>query len=94
MLPMMESYIKKLKRNVALRSILTAPEDSANNNATVVVAIASAIAANVKAEENNLRTLEEFCNKEFVEKLVKARRMLSDQQLKLKTMRTLKVKER
>ena len=34
-----------------------------------------------------------FRNKEFVEKLVKAWRMVSDQQLKLKTMRTLKVKK-
>ena len=68
MLPMMESYIKKLKRNVALRSILTAPEDSANNNATV----APATAANIEAEENDLRPLEEFRNKEFVEKLAKA----------------------
>jgi hypothetical protein len=29
-------------------------------------------AADAEAEENNLRTLEEFHNKEFVEKLVKA----------------------
>ncbi len=63
---------KKLKCNVALRSLLVASEDSANNNATVVVVIAPATAANTKAEKNNLRTLEEFHNKEFVEKLVKA----------------------
>ena len=84
---------KKLKRNVAMHSLLAASEDSANNDAAVVVAIAPATAADVKAEENNLRTLEEFRNKEFVDKPVKARRMVSDQQLKLKTMRTLKVKE-
>jgi hypothetical protein len=76
-----------------LRFLLTASEDSANNDATVVIAIAPATAANAKAEVNNLRMLEEFRNKEFVEKLVKAWHMVSDQQLKLKTMRTLKVKE-
>jgi len=48
--------------------------------------------AEAEAEENKLRALEEFRNK-FVEKLVKARRMVSDQQLKLKAMRTLKVKD-
>ena len=52
-----------------------------------------ATAADAEAEANNLRTLEEFHNKEFTDKLVKARRMVSDHQLKLKTMRTLKVKE-
>ena len=73
---------KKLKRNVALRSLLASSEDSANNAAD----------AEAEAEENKLRALEEFRNK-FVEKLVKARRMVSDQQLKLKAMRTLKVKD-
>ncbi len=34
-----------------------------------------------------------FCNREFVEKLSKARKMVTDQQLKLKTMRTSKVKD-
>ena len=76
-----------------LHSPLAASEDSANNDATVVVGIAPATAADAEAEENNLRTLEEFRNKEFLEKLVKAQCMVSDQQLKLKTMRTLKVKE-
>ncbi len=71
-----------LKRNVALRSLLASSEDSANNAAN----------ADAEAEENKLRALEEFRNK-FVEKLVKARRMVSDQQLKLKAMRTLKVKD-
>ena len=74
-------------------SLLAASEDSTNNDATVVVAITPATAADAEAEENNLRLLEEFRNKEFVEKLVKARCMVLDQQLKLKTMRTLKVKE-
>jgi hypothetical protein len=45
-----------------------------------------ATAADAEAEANNLRTLEEFHNKEFTDKLVKARRMVSDHQLKLKTM--------
>ena len=54
---------KKLKCNVALRSLLVASEDSANNNATVVVAIEPTTAANTKAEENNLRKLEELNNK-------------------------------
>jgi len=88
-----EKLRKKLKRNVAMHFLLAASEDSANNDAAIVVAIAPATAADVKAEENNLRTLEEFRNKKFVDKPVKARRMVSDQQLKLKTMRTLKVKE-
>ncbi len=52
---------KKLKRNVALRSLLASSEDSANNAAD----------ADAEAEENKLRALEEFRNK-FVEKLVKA----------------------
>ena len=76
-----------------LGSLLAASEDSANNNAAIVVTIAPATATNAKAEENNLRMLEEFCSKELVEKMVEARHMVSDQQLKLKTMRTLKVKE-
>ena len=83
---------KKLKRNGALRSLLASSEDSANNDAPVVVDIAPATAADAKAEENKLRALEEFRNK-FVEKLVKARRMVSDHQTKLKAMRTLKVKD-
>jgi hypothetical protein len=86
--------LKKLKRNVALHSLLAGSEDSANNDAAVVVAINPATTADdAKAEANNLRTLEEFRNKEFADKLVKARRMVSDHQLKLKTMRTLKVKD-
>jgi hypothetical protein len=41
-----------------------------------------------------LRMLDKFRrNREFVEKLLKAKKMLSDQQLKLKTMRTSKVKD-
>ena len=44
---------KKLKCNVAMHSLLAASEDSANNDAAVVVAIAPATAADVKAEENN-----------------------------------------
>jgi hypothetical protein len=84
---------KKLKHIIALCSLLTASEESANNDAAIVVAIDPATAADAEAEENNLRTLEEFCNKEFADKLVKAQCMVSDQQLKLKTMRTLKVKE-
>ena len=44
-------------------------------------------------DEINLRTLDEFRNGEFVEKLSKARKMVMDQQLKLKTMRTSKVKD-
>ena len=67
-------------------------EDCANNDALVIVDIAPATATDAEAEENYLRALEEFCNK-FVEKLVKAQRMVSDQQLILKAMRTLKVKE-
>ena len=62
---------KKLKRNGALRSLLASSEDSANNDAPVVVDIAPAIAADAEAEEKKLRALEEFRNK-FVEKLVKA----------------------
>ena len=38
-------------------------------------------------------TLDEFRNREFVEKISKARKMLTDQKLKLKTMRTSKVKD-
>jgi len=83
---------KKLKRNGTLRSLLASSEDSANNNAPVIVDIAPVTAADAEAEENKLRALEEFRNK-FAEKLVKARRMVVDQQLKLKGMRTLKVKD-
>jgi len=75
-----------------LHSLLASSEDSANNNAPDIVDIAPATAANAEAEENKLRALEEFRNK-FVEKLVKARRMVSDHQLKLKAMRTSKVKD-
>jgi len=55
-----------------LHSLLASSEDSANNNAPVVVDIAPATAADAEAEENNLRALEEFHNK-FVEKLVKVK---------------------
>ena len=37
--------------------------------------------------------MDKFRNREFVEKLLKAEKMLSDQQLKLKTMRTSKMKD-
>ena len=46
---------KKLKNNVALCSLLAASEDSAKNDATIIVAITPAIAADAKAEENNLK---------------------------------------
>jgi hypothetical protein len=81
---------KKLKHNITLCSLLEASEAPANNDAAF--AVSPATPANAEADEIKLRTLEEFQNKEFVEKLVKARRMVSDQQLKLKTMRILKVK--
>jgi hypothetical protein len=39
-----------------------------------------------------LKTLEDYQKKEFVAKLEKAQHLLPDQQLKFKTMRTLKVR--
>jgi hypothetical protein len=49
---------KKLKRNGALRSLLASSEDSATNDAPVVVDNAPATAADAEAEENKLRALE------------------------------------
>jgi hypothetical protein len=43
-------------------------------------------------DKTKLRTLEDFCIREFVAKLEEAQHLLSDQQLKPKTMRTLKVR--
>jgi hypothetical protein len=84
--------LKKLKRNVASHSPLlsvleasataTAAYDNANTNDT-----------NTETDEVNLMTLDEFRNREFVEKISKAHKMLTDQKLKLKTMRTSKVKD-
>jgi hypothetical protein len=82
-------------------------EASANNDAPVAVTVdiapapttaadtanTDANATNTETDEINLRTLDKFRNREFIEKLLKAKKMLSDQQLKLKTMRTSKVKE-
>jgi hypothetical protein len=100
--------LKKLKRNVASHSpLLSVSEASAtDNSATIVIAIAvdvtpataayantNADDTNTETDEINVRTLDEFRNREFVEKLSKARKMLTDQQLKLKTMRTSKVKD-
>jgi hypothetical protein len=61
--------------------------------ATAAYANANADDTNTKTDEINLRTLDEFQNREFVEKISKARKMLTDQKLKLKTMRTSKVKD-
>jgi hypothetical protein len=61
--------------------------------ATATAAYASANDTNTETDEINLRTLDEFQNREFVEKISKARKMLTDQKLKLKTMRTSKVKD-
>ncbi len=101
--------LKKLKRNIASHSpLLSVSEASANDYAAIAVAVAISLATtaaadtdtntnvnatNAETDEINLRTLEEFRTREFVEKLVKARRMVSDQQLKLKTMRTSKLKD-
>ncbi len=100
--------LKKLKRNVASHSpLLSVSEASAtDNSATIAIAIAVNVApataaytnanaayTNTETDEINLRTLDEFRNREFVEKLSKAHKMLTDQQLKLKTMRTPKVKD-
>jgi hypothetical protein len=67
-----------------------APATAAYANAN---ANADTVATNTKTDEINLRTLDEFQNREFVEKLSKARKMVTDQQLKLKTIRTSKVKD-
>ena len=98
--------LKKLKRNIVLcSSLLSVSKASANDDsATIAIAIAVAVApataayananaTNAETDEINLRTLDEFHNREFVEKLSKARKMVTDQQLKLKTMRTSKVKD-
>jgi len=84
--------LKKLKRNVALHSpLLSVSEASAT--ATAAYANANADDTNTETDEVNLRTLNEIRNRKFVEKLSKARKMVTDQQLKLKTMRTSKVKD-
>ena len=89
--------------------LLSVSEASAtNNSATIAIAIAADVApataayanansnsndTNTETDEINLRTLDEFRNRDFVEKISKARKMLTDQKLKLKTMRTSKVKD-
>jgi hypothetical protein len=99
--------LKKLKRNVTSHSTLLSVSDaSANNDAAIDVAVAVNVAPTTAADANadadatkaetdeiNLRTLGEFRNREFVENLSKARKMVMDQQLKLKTMRASKVKD-
>jgi hypothetical protein len=100
--------LKKLKRNVTSHSpLLSVSEASAtDNSATIAIAIAADVAPataayanansndnNTETDEINLRTLDEFRNRDFVEKISKARKMLTDQKLKLKTMRTSKMKD-
>ena len=89
--------LKKLKHNVTLHSPPTiaiaiavdiSPTTTANANAN-----ANANDTNTETDEIKLRMLEKFKNREFVEKISKARKMLTGQQLKLKTMRTAKVKD-
>ena len=84
--------LKKLKRNVASHSpLLSVSEASATT--TAAYANANADETNTETDEINLRRLDEFRNRQFVEKISKARKMLTDQKLKLKTMRTSKVKD-
>jgi hypothetical protein len=85
--------LKKLKRNVALHSPLLSVSEASSATATAAYANSNADDTNTETDEINLRTLDEFRNREFVEKLSKARKMVTDQQLKLKTMRTSKVKD-
>jgi hypothetical protein len=89
--------------------LLSVSEASTNNDsATIAIAIAVDVApapaayanantdtnaTNTETDEINLRTLDEFRNRVFIKKLSKARKMVTDQQLKLKTMRTSKVKD-
>ena len=89
--------------------LLSVSEASTNDDsATIAIAIAVDVApapaayanantdtdaTNTETDEINLRTLDEFRNRVFVKKLSKARKMVTDQQLKLKTMRTSKVKD-
>ncbi len=54
--------------------------------ATAAYANANADDTNTETDETNLRTLDEFRNREFVEMISKARKMLTDQKLKLKTL--------
>ena len=54
--------------------------------ATAAYANANADDTNTETDETNLWTLDEFRNREFVEKISKARKMLTDQKLKLKTL--------
>jgi hypothetical protein len=61
---------KKLKCSVTLLSLLAASEAFANDDAAV--AVAPTTTADANADEINLRMLEEFRNKEFIEKLLKA----------------------
>ena len=65
----------------------------ASATATAAYTNANANDTNTETDEVNLRMLDEFRNREFVEKISKARKMLTDQKLKLKTMRTSKVKD-
>ncbi len=68
-------------------------DDSATVAIAIAVDVAPATAAyananadadttNTKTDEINLRALDEFRNREFVEKLSRARKMVMDQQLK------------
>jgi len=87
--------LKKLKRNVASHSPPTIAITIAVDVAPTTAAYANANAndTNTETDEINLRTLDEFRNREFAEKISNARKMLMDQQLKLKTMRISKVKD-
>jgi len=84
--------LKKLKHNVALHSLLLSVSE-ASATATAAYTNANADDTNTEIDELNLRTLDEFQNREFVEKISNSRKMLTDQKLKLKTMRTSKVKD-
>jgi hypothetical protein len=76
--------VEKLNHNFTLRApLLTASEASTNDDVDIAIAVTPATAApadinaninttNAETDEINLRTLEEFRNRELVEKLVKA----------------------
>jgi hypothetical protein len=70
-------------------TIDVAPATAANTNANAN-ANTNANTTNAETDEINLRMLDKFRNREFVEKLSNAHKTVTDQQLKLQTMRISK----
>ncbi len=84
---------KILKCTIANANKSERDAQDANNNFEIIAGQEQDTQQDIHVvDEIKLRTLEDFCNREFVAKLEKAQRLHLDQQFELETMRILKVR--